>query len=395
MRSLRFILALGAFFLVAAGLSACGSGVPGNAVADMAGNPITTTAFKHWMVVAAKGNAQGPGAPVIVPTDPPDFKQCVAQVRKEIPGLAQTPTSQIKSDCGQLFTSLSSQVMGFLITAYWYQAEAARQHIKVTDAQVQQEFNTEKASQFHTDAAFQAFLSQSGQTQQDILFLVRRDLITRKLLARQPTSVTSAKIQSYYQAHLSQFGSPESRDIRIVLTHSSAQADAAKAALAKGKSWSAVASQYSVDAATKSKGGVLTGVTKGQEDQGLEKAAFSAPLNKLLGPVQGTFGFYVFDVTKITAATQQTLAQATPKIQQLLQSQLQTGAQNAVTKQVRDHWLHKTQCRSAYAMSDCNGYKPPKAATSTAPTTTAPPTSTTTTAPATTTTASATTTTTH
>jgi parvulin-like peptidyl-prolyl isomerase len=145
MKSLKSILALGAFFVLAVALSACGSAVPGDSVANMAGNPITTSAFNHWMYVLAKGNAaQSPGSPVIVPNDPPDFKNCVAQVRKEVPALAKQSDKQIKTACGQLFTSLGSQVMDFLIRVYWYQAEAAKQHIKVTDAQVQQAFTTAK-----------------------------------------------------------------------------------------------------------------------------------------------------------------------------------------------------------------------------------------------------------
>ena len=139
MKHLKSILALGAFFVLAAGLSACGSGLAGNSVADMAGNSITTSAFNHWMFVAAKGNAsQSPGQPVIVPNDPPDFKKCIAQVRKQIPTLAKTTDKQLKSDCNQLFTSLGNQVMDFLIKSYWYQAEAHRLGIKITDAQIQQ-----------------------------------------------------------------------------------------------------------------------------------------------------------------------------------------------------------------------------------------------------------------
>ena len=83
MKISKLIPALGAFFVLAAGLAACGSGVPGDSVADMSGNPISTTAFNHWMYVAAKSNAvQTPGAPVIVPNDPPEFKSCIAQARK-------------------------------------------------------------------------------------------------------------------------------------------------------------------------------------------------------------------------------------------------------------------------------------------------------------------------
>ena len=102
----RRLLALGAFFVVAAALGGCGSGVPGNSVASVSGNPITTAAFNHWMYVAAKSQAaQNPGAPVIVPNDPPDFKNCMAQARKLIPTLAKTPDAQLKTDCSKLFTS--------------------------------------------------------------------------------------------------------------------------------------------------------------------------------------------------------------------------------------------------------------------------------------------------
>jgi foldase protein PrsA len=377
MKSFRSILALGAFFVVAAGLSACGGGIPGNSVADMAGNPITTQAFNHWMYVAEKGNAaQSPGAPVIVPTDPPEFKGCIAQVRKQIPSLAKTSDATLKQQCGQLFTSLGNQVMHFLITAYWYQAEAHRLKINLTSAQVQQAFQTAKKQQFQTEAAFQTFLKQSGQTMQDILFRVRINEILKKLLAKHQANVTPAAIQAYYNSHLSQFGSPQSRNLRIVRTNTLAQANAAKAALSRGQSWTVVAKKYSVDA-TKNKGGVLTGVTKGQEDAALDKAAFAAQTNKVLGPVKGSFGYYVFEVTKITASTQQSLAQATPLVKQILQSQSQTTAQTAVDNQAKKQWLKQTTCRKAYATADCKGYKAPKTSTPTAPRT-APPSTTTT-----------------
>ena len=96
------------------------------------------------------------------PTDPPKFSKCVAQVRKQIPALAKQKDKQLRSDCNQLFTSLSGQVMDFLIRAYWYQADAEKAHVKVTDAQVQQAFQTAKKQQFSTDTAFQSFLNDLG-----------------------------------------------------------------------------------------------------------------------------------------------------------------------------------------------------------------------------------------
>jgi foldase protein PrsA len=364
---LRGISALGAFFVVAVALSACGSGVPGNSVADVAGNPISTQAFNHWMFVAAKSQAaQSPGAPVIVPNDPPNFNNCVAQVRKQVPSLAKTTAKQLRSDCKQLFTQYSSQVMDFLIKGYWYQAEAARLHITVSNAQVQQAFTTAKNQQFPNPAQFNTFLSQTGQTINDILFRFRISQIFSKLLAKHTTTITPAVIQQYYNAHLSQFGTPETRNLRIVLTKTPAEANAAKAALSSGQSWNAVAKKYSIDPTSKNNGGQLTGVTKGQQDAALDSAAFSASVNKVLGPVKGQFGYYVFEVTAIKKATQQSLAQATALIRQTLSGQQQTTAQTAVDNVAKKHWLGQTSCRSQYAMADCSGYKAPK--TSTAPT---------------------------
>jgi foldase protein PrsA len=371
MKVKRSLSALGAFFVCAIALAACGGsgGVPSNSVASVAGNPITTQAFNHWMYVAAKSQAaQSPGQPVIVPTDPPDFSQCVANVRKQIPSLASTSAKQLKSDCKTLFTQLSSQVMDFLIKAYWYQGQAYKQHVNVSDSQVQKAFTTAKNQQFKTPAAYQTFLNQTGQTQQDILYRFRVNQIYTKLLAKQNTKVTPSQIQQYYASHKSQFGTPQERDLRIVLTTSLAKANAAKKALQSGQSWNTVAKTYSTDASTKNNGGQLLNVIKGQQDTALDNAAFSNPTGKLVGPVKGQFGYYIVEVTRIIAAKQQSLAAATPTIRSTLSGQAQSTAQTAVDNAAKKAWLAKTQCNSAYAMADCSGYKAPKTSTSTSTT---------------------------
>jgi foldase protein PrsA len=364
MKVRRSVLALGAFFVFALGVAGCGSSVSGDSVATVAGNPITTQAFNHWMYVAAKSQAaQSPGQPVIVPNDPPNFDKCVAQVKKQIPSLAKTATKTLRTDCKQLFTSLSSQVMDFLIKSYWYQADANKLGVKVTDADVQKAFDAAKKQQFPTAAGFNNFLSQTGQTTQDILFRFRINQIVQKLVATHNTKVTPAAIQAYYTAHQSQFGTQEARNMRVILAKNISDANAAKKALQSGQSWNTVAKKYSTDPTSKNNGGMLTGVTKQQADSALASAAFSAPLNKLLGPVKGQFGYYVFDVSKITPATHQTLAQATALIKQQLSSQSQQTAQTAVDNHAKKDWLSQTTCRSGYAMADCKGYKAPKTAT--------------------------------
>jgi parvulin-like peptidyl-prolyl isomerase len=370
------VSALGAFFVLAVGVAACGGGIPGNSVGVMAGNPITTAAFNHWMYVAAKGNsAQSAGAPVIVPTDPPNFDGCLRQVRRQIPALAKTPDKTIRADCKQLFTSLSSQVMSFLITSYWYQAQAAKLGIHVTQAEINNALAQARRTQFPTPAIFSAFLKQTGQTLPDINYRLRISKLYTKLLAHYAKKITPATIAAYYKAHPTEFGTPETRNLRIVRASSQAKAAAALAALKSGQGWPVVAKQYSIDTQTKNNGGQLLGVVQGQEEHALNAAAFAAPQGKLIGPIHGTFGWYVVEVTKIAPATHQSLHKATPLIREVLTSTSQSAAQAALTRSVKSNWQGQTQCRDGYLMSLCSGYTPPKTTAVTTPTT--PPTATT------------------
>jgi foldase protein PrsA len=388
MKSLRSIPALCAFFVVAALIVAgCGSSsssssvsastVPSTDAAVVAGNPITKRAVLHWMYVDAKGEAaQSPGSPVIVPTDPPEFPKCIAQVKKEIPTLAKESDAKIRTACQSAFTSYSQAVMGFLITGYWYQGTAHKLGINLTHAQLVQAINKAKVSSgIKTAAAYKTFLASSGYTDADIAFRIRISTIFMKLLKRHPTAVTNAEIASYYAAHKASYGSAEKLNLRIVLAKTQANANAAKSALQSGQSWDAVAKKYSIDPTTKDTGGLLKGITAKEEDAALSKAAFAAPVNQLQGPVKGQFGYYVFKVLSQTPATQQTLAQATKAIKATLTTQKQGAAEAAVNKLASSQWKSSTVCNQLFATTDCVNYVKPKAtASATAPTTTPAPT---------------------
>jgi foldase protein PrsA len=369
MKSRWSIPALSAFFVaIAIFVAGCGSSssssssnsIPTGAVADVAGNPISTQAFKHWFFIDAKGQQ----APVI-PSDPPKFTQCIADAKAAIPSLKTASSATLQSDCKMLFTTISGQVMDFLIKAYWYQAEAHKLGVNVTTQQVAAVLAKEKKAQFKTAAQFQAFLKSTGQTQADITYQTLVRQVLQKLLAKQNTKVTPAAISAYYNAHKSAFGTPEQRSMRIVLAKSASQANAALKALKGGQSWKVVAKKYSTDPTTKNNGGLLKNVSAGQQDAALSKAAFSAPKGKLEGPVKGQFGFYVLQVIGITPANQKSLTQSSAQIKQTLTSQKQTAAQTAVNNLVKKDYGAQTLCAPLYSMADCKGYKAP--ATSTTP----------------------------
>ena len=361
----RSTAALGAVFFAAAGLSACG-GIPGDSVAQVGGQSITMNTFNHWLGVAAASSATTPGQKAAVPI-PPDFKTCIAQLRATAPKPAAgqpAPTdAQFKAQCQQQYNALRDQVLQFLISADWVLGEASDQGVKVSDGDVTKQFNTIKAQQFPKPADFQKFLTQSGQSQADLLLRVKLDLLSTRLrdkVTKGKDKVSDAQIANYYNQNKSRFAQPERRDLRVILVKTQAAANKAKAQIQHGAGFASVAKKVSTDQATKAQGGALLGVSRGQEEKALDDAIFAAPLHQLSGPVKTQFGFYLFVVQKVTPASQQTLAQASPTIKQQLAATSQQGALDMFVKKFQKKWTGKTDCRTGYIVMDCKQFKAPK-----------------------------------
>jgi foldase protein PrsA len=386
-RTPRSLTAIALAGLMVAVLAACGgSSIPGDSVARVKDTSIKKDSFNHWLDVAALSSASqsDPAAtaagkrPNVAIPDPPDFTKCVAAAKKAAPkpakGQPKTSDATYKSQCKQQYASLRDQVMQFLISASWINQEASDLKIKLTDAEVKKQFDTTKKQSFPKDSDYQNFLKSSGMTEADLLFRVRLDSLSNKLrtqVTKGKDKVTPAQISAYYDKNKSKFASAEKRDIRLVLTKTKAQADKAKAALVSGQSFSSVAKKYSIDQSSKANGGKLAGVSKGQQEAALDTAIFAAKKGKLTGPVKTQFGYYVFQVSAITAASQQTLAQATPTIKSLLASQGQQKALDAFVKDFQKKWKDQTNCRDGYKVPDCkNGPKATSTSTSTTPTAT-------------------------
>jgi foldase protein PrsA len=365
----RSIPALGAVFFAVLGLSACG-GIPGNAVVQVGGKPITKSTFEHWLGVAAASSATtATGGKPVLPV-PPDYTACISHLQATTPkpakGQPPVTTAALKSQCEQQYKSLQQEVLGFLISADWVVGEAEHLGVKISDKEVQKEFEKIKTQQFPKPAEFQKFLASSGQTVSDLLLRVKLNLLSAKIqskISKTKGTVTKAQVEKYYSEHKATYGTPEKRTIEIILTKDEATAVKAKKEIESGKSFASVAKSKSIDPTSKATGGELKGVVKGQEEKALDEAAFSAKKGVLGGPVKTPFGYYIYEVKSITPGNQQTLAQSEAAIKQQLST---TGQQAALTKFVKEFktkWTGKTECRSGYAVMDCKGFKAPKAAT--------------------------------
>jgi foldase protein PrsA len=361
-KAVRLLLAVCALAAVALVAGCGGNSVPGNAVASVDGNAIDLSQFNHWMNIAAKSS----GSAGAVAPDPPNFTKCVAQKRKTTPapgkGKPKVTDAQLKAQCQQSYNTLRDQVVSLLVSYRWIQGEAKARHISVTNAEVQKSFQQQKKQNFPKEADYQKFLKQYGQTEADILERVRLDLLSTKIrnqVVKGKGNVSQAQITAFYNKNKSRFTTPETRDLQIVLTKNQGTAAKARKAIASGTPWAKVAKQYSIDTASKAKGGKLPGQAKGSLEKTLNTAVFSASKGKLVGPIKTQFGWYVFRVTKVHPGSTQPQSAAQATIKQTLVSQNQQNALNAFVNSFRNRWRAKTDCRKGYVTSDCsNGPKP-------------------------------------
>jgi foldase protein PrsA len=358
--------ALGAVLFALVGISACG-GIPGDAVVQVGSTPITKTAFNHWMEVASASNKVAGSSEKAVVPEPPNYTACIAHLAKTAPkptkGQPAPTKAKLKSECVTQYKALQSEVLGFLISSQWVLGEASSLGVKLSDAAVKKEFAKIKTAQFPKPSEFEKFLSTSGQTVSDLLLRVKLNLLSQKIqkqIVKKKSTVTEAQVSKYYNENKSKYGTPEKRNVRIILTKTEAAAKSAKKEVESGKSFASVASKVSIDPTSKTNGGLLKEVVKGEEEKALDTAIFSAKKNVLGGPIKTPFGYYVYEVVSTTPGTQQTLAQVKSTIKQQL---ISTGQQTALTKFVKEFkkkWMGKTECRSGFVVADCKSYKAPK-----------------------------------
>jgi foldase protein PrsA len=343
-------------------VAGCGNDVPSGAVAKVDDTVIEKEEFDHWVQAAAQGTQPpGAGGEVVVP-DPPDFAECVdAKKQQPVPPGSRRPTDdQLKDQCQQEFDSLKQQVMQFLISAEWIQQEAESRDIEVSDEEVQKQFEDQKRQSFPNDKQYQQFLRTSGQTEEDLLFRVKLDVLSTKVrdeIIEGVDEVTDEDIETYYNENKDRFAQPARRDLNVVLTKTEGKANEAKQAIESGQSFKDAAKEFSIDEASKSQGGKLPAVAQGQQEKAFDDAIFAAEKGELTGPVKTQFGWYVFEVTDITPASQQSLDEAKETIRGLLRSEREQNELDSFIEDFQDKYTDETHCADDYVVAECENAK--------------------------------------
>jgi foldase protein PrsA len=362
---LRTGLAFCAAIATAVSLGACGSGLPGNSVVQIGDATISTAALNHWLAVANDSSQTQTGAKAPALPLPPNYTACVkAQQASAGNTAASHSASQVaafKATCQQNYDTLVSEVLSFLIPELWIQGEAADRGFHVTQKQIERAYEQERKNStpsLATQKELESFLAASGQTVDDLKWRTMVNLLANKIslsVQRKAGKVSKAEIADYYKKNMSQYQTPETRNIHLVLVPSAATAQKVHNLLAGGQNYASVASKYSTDPTSKANGGAMLGVSSNELTPQLSDKVFAAKTGQLSAPVKTPFGYYVFTVDKVTPGKTESEAQASASIKQLLSAQKISAAETALSNNLDKKWRPRTNCRNGpYQVADCS-----------------------------------------
>ncbi|MFP5287061.1 MAG: SurA N-terminal domain-containing protein, partial [Thermoanaerobaculia bacterium] len=150
-------------------------------------------------------------------------------------------------------------------------------------------------------------------------------LVDPALLAAKVPADEAAQ-RAYYQEHKEEFTQPEQVHARHILVKTEGRTDAeaqkilegARARLAKGEDFGALARELSDEPAAKTSGGDLGFFSREQMVQPFSEAAFGAQPNALVGPIKTDFGWHLIQVLEKRPAGTQPFEQVKPMIAQRL-----------------------------------------------------------------------------
>jgi len=262
------------------------------------------------------------------------------------------------------YDELKEAALGELLDSIWIQGQAEEMGFSPTPAEVEKELEKLKSQAFKTEKQYREFLEESHYTQADIDQRVKLQILSQDIqgqLKEEALVPSSDEIEEYFEAaKASQYTTPESRDIRIVVNKDKAKVEEAKAELEKDdstESWEKVAKRFSTDPASKGKGGTQPSVTEGQGPEPLNAAVFAAESGEVEGPLPESRGYVVFEVMTINKEKTSELEEVKSQISAQLGEQASQQAFARFLRNYNSTWTSRTFCADGYEIERCANFK--------------------------------------
>jgi peptidyl-prolyl cis-trans isomerase C len=221
------------------------------------------------------------------------------EVLKALYGLSPPPASdKAKSDAFPRDLA-KSMAVGLMIDE-----EVTDRELRVADKTVRDALDRYVADAFPEGgrARFVEALGNQGVSEANVLAEFRRLLETRRLfdVVTGQVTVSDAEVESAYAERKDRLAIAERRRLRHLVVADEAAARTALTRIQKGAAFAAVATEVSLDAATKAAGGELGSLSAAELAPAFAQAAFAAVPGSPFGPVQTDLGWHVGVVEDIT-----------------------------------------------------------------------------------------------
>jgi parvulin-like peptidyl-prolyl isomerase len=319
-RSLLVLIAVVA--LVAVG---CGgdSGVPKDAVAVVDGEKVPRTAFDALISQA---------------------KKSFEDQKREFPKAGSTERKQ-----------LNDQAVEFLVQREQFAQEAGELEIEVTEKEVDARLEQIKKQYFGGDQKrYEKQLKDQGLTEAQVRNDITAQIVQEELFneVTKNVKVTDAEVTKYYNDNKSQYGTPESREVRHILVATKAKADQLYTQLKAGADFVALAKKHSTDTASKNSGGKLT-ISKGQTVAPFDQTAFLLKKNQISRPVKTEYGYHI--IQPLSAVTPAKTKPLDKNLRAQIREQLSTTKKQEVMTKWVDELDEDYEDKIEYAV----GFAPP------------------------------------
>jgi parvulin-like peptidyl-prolyl isomerase len=327
-----------------AGLGACGGGAREAVVVQVGDSPITNATVAHWMAVMAPQH--------IVP-DPPRYAACIAHDRAVG---ARSDEADLQEGCAREYQALRRQVLGFLISSQWLVAQAADEGVGITAQEVKRRLVEKKESFPHGRAEFEESLKAIGRSVEDVEREVRAELASTKIrgrLIKDKAEVTPADVAAYYRRNVGKWRVPERRNFDIAENFRS-DAEARKVMSDVKARRSRLADKSIAESLPRKSFADYSG-----EKRIIYEAIFKATPHVLTGPIRLNSLYFVIEVTHVTPAYVQSLAQVRSAIVKKLSTTRQRRALARFVAAWRSKWTAKTDCHAGYVVQKCRQYTGP------------------------------------
>lgn len=285
-----------------------------------------------------------------------EFNDKFGANKKQQLATALPPGTDFKTEKDRnIYFDMRKQVIQDIVLSKYILAEAEKQKIEFTDAQIDQEIEKVKANNFrNNEEAFQKALKKNNFTIPKLKEIIKERNIVKmvmdKLIAEN-VKISDKDITDLYNSKKdTEFVVKESIDAAHILVKDEKIANAVLAEVAAGKNFDELAKKYSIDPGSKDKGGQL-GFFRREGDMVPEfaKAAWALENGAVTKkPVKTQFGFHI--IKRIGYKPEE----VTPleKVKGKITADLKNLKQNEFFKNWKEKTLKETEVKANFGYED-------------------------------------------